>query len=98
MIEQAYNYGNFNIAKGLALQKPRKEWLSALDDRTRHWHYSMNGTRVSMEDDFRVWTPSKSGVTEYFMKYTGDTNGGASNVCNCRCFTMYYDEDDVIVE
>jgi len=95
---QAYNYGNYKIAGKLALKKPVKEWLSALDPRTRTWHRDMSGTRVSLEDNFTVLTPSKNGLQERIMEYTGDPNGGASNVVNCRCFTMYYDEDDVTVE
>ena len=95
---QAYNYGNNKIAGRLALKKPVKEWLSALDSRTRTWHRDMSGQRVLYEDDFRVWTPTKGGLVEDLMKYTGDENGLAQNVINCRCFTMYYDEEDVIVE
>jgi len=95
---QAYNFGNRKIAGALALKKPVKEWLSALDTRTRSWHKDMSGTRVMIEDNFTVLTPSKNGLSERLMDYTGDQNGGASNVVNCRCFTMYYDEDDVIVE
>tara|TARA_R110000796_G_scaffold135555_2_gene251629 strand:+ start:83 stop:859 length:777 start_codon:yes stop_codon:yes gene_type:complete len=95
---QAYNYGNYKIAGKLALKKPVKEWLSALDPRTRSWHKSMSGTRISINDSFTVFTPSKNGLSERYMEYTGDPNGGGANVINCRCFTMYYDEDDVIVD
>ena len=95
---QAYNYGNNKIAGTLALKKPVKEWLSALDTRTRSWHADMSGTKVLYEDDFKVLTPTKAGLVEDVMKYTGDDQGLAENVINCRCFTMYYDEEDVIVE
>jgi len=95
---QAYNYVNNKIARRLALKKPRKEWLSAIDERTRSWHTSMNGTNIPIEDDFQVFAPSKVDPIPQLMQYTGDSNGGASNVVNCRCFTMYYDEDDVIVD
>ena len=32
------------------------------------------------------------------MKYTGDPNGGAKNVINCRCVTLYVEEETRIIE
>ena len=97
---QAYNYGNHAIASNLALKKPVKEWLSALDLRTRTWHRNMsNKPAISIDNNFVVLTPISGGnVVPRYMQYTGDPNGGGANVINCRCVTMYYDEDDVIVE
>lgn len=94
---QAMNYGNLQIAKGLGLNKPIKEWASALDDRTRSWHRSMNGTREQVDKDFIVNTPiAGGGFIEKPMSYAGDAKGGASNVINCRCFILYYDADDLV--
>jgi len=95
---QAYNYGNNKIARRLALKKPKKEWLSALDTRTRSWHIDMNGTSIFIEEYFELYAPSKTMPSPQLMQYTGDSNGGASNVCNCRCFTMYYDAEDIIID
>lgn len=94
----AMNYGNHEISKSLDFDKPVKTWNSALDDRTRGWHRAMNGTTVARDEMFKVLTPVAGGAfTERSMSYTGDMNGGALNVINCRCFTLYYDSaDDVI--
>ena len=95
---QAMNYANNNIAKRMNLKKPIKEWASAVDERTRNWHRSMNGTKVGINDKFMVLTPTAGGgVSERFMDYTGDPNGGATNVIQCRCFTLYYDQDDDVI-
>ena len=94
----AMNYGNDEISKSLDFEKPVKTWNSALDVRTRSWHRAMNGTTVARDEMFKVLTPVAGGAfTERSMSYTGDMNGGALNVINCRCFTLYYDSaDDVI--
>jgi methionine aminopeptidase len=95
----AMNYGNDEISKSLDFEKPVKTWSSALDDRTRSWHRAMNGTTVARDEMFKVLTPvAGGGFTEKRMNFTGDyQNGGALNVINCRCFTLYYDSaDDVI--
>ena len=95
----AMNYGNHEISKSLDFDKPVKSWGSALDARTRSWHRAMNGTTVARDEMFKVLTPvAGGGFTERRMNFTGDyQNGGALNVINCRCFTLYYDSaDDVI--
>ena len=94
----AMNYANHEISGKLGLNRPVKEWNSALDDRTRAWHRGMNGTTVSRDDMFKVMTPiAGGGFVEKRMNYTGDINGGALNVINCRCFTLYYDSEDEII-
>tara|TARA_R100000655_G_scaffold108946_3_gene162111 strand:- start:3536 stop:4309 length:774 start_codon:yes stop_codon:yes gene_type:complete len=94
----AMNYANHEISGKLGLNRPVKEWNSALDDRTRAWHRGMNGTTVSRDDMFKVMTPiAGGGFVEKRMNYTGDMNGGALNVINCRCFTLYYDSEDEII-
>ena len=32
------------------------------------------------------------------MSYTGDPKGGAKNVINCRCVTLYIDPDDEVIQ
>jgi len=57
-----------------------KEWISALDERTRTSpfnHMQMNGKRVGLNDKFNV-----SGQD---LAYPGDPKGSAGNVINCRC-------------
>ena len=93
----AMNYGHNEIAKTLDFSEPVKIWGSALDDRTRSWHRAMNGTTVARDEMFKVLTPvAGGGFTEKRMNYTGDMNGGALNVINCRCFTAYANRTDSI--
>ena len=94
----AMNYANHEISGKLGFNKPVKSWGSALDDRTRPWHRSMNGKIVGRDEMFKVMTPiAGGGFIERRMNYTGDRNGGALNVINCRCFTLYYDSEDEII-
>ena len=95
---QAMNYGNQEIAKKLDLKSPVKEWVSAMDDRSRDWHDAMNGRPpIPVDDAFKVLTPTAGGgVAERLMMYAGDPNGGATNVINCRCFVIYHDADDIV--
>tara|TARA_R110001592_G_scaffold9025_1_gene48450 strand:- start:7922 stop:8698 length:777 start_codon:yes stop_codon:yes gene_type:complete len=93
----AMNAGNDGISRTLELNRPVKQWNASLDERTRSWHRNMNNKKaIPIDDVFIVPTPTKNGVIKYRMRYTGDQNGGAANVCNCRCFTLYFDEDDII--
>lgn len=93
---QAMNYGNQSVAKRLGLKKPVKEWASALDERARSWHVNMNGVQVGIDEPFKIMTPvAGGGVVEKELQYAGDANGGATNVINCRCFVIYYDEEDL---
>lgn len=92
----AMSAGNDSISRTLELNNPVKEWNSAMDDRSRFWHKDMDRKRKPIDEPFIVPTPTKNGVINYRMRYTGDQNGGAANVCNCRCFTLYYDESDII--
>lgn len=92
------NAGNAAITKTLALDEPVKEWNSALDERSRTWHKTMDSKKpIPIDEAFIVNTPTKYGNIPYRMMYTGDPNGGAANVCNCRCFTSYYDKDDEVI-
>jgi hypothetical protein len=94
----AMNYANHEISGKLGLNRPVKEWNSALDERTRSWHRNMSGTVVPRDNAFKVMTPiAGGGSIEKQMNYTGDSNGGALNVINCRCFTLYYDSEDEIL-
>lgn len=66
----------------------QKQWISALDVRTRrtppsHFdHREMNGKRVGLKEKF-VFNPKSLYVDE--LSYPGDPKGQAGNVINCRC-------------
>lgn len=94
----ALSYGQHEVARNLFLKGKKKSWLSANDDRTRDWHKVMN-TRppIPYDEDFIIYTPvAGGGVAEIPMEYTGDTKGGALNVINCRCQTLYFDVDTIV--
>lgn len=93
----AMNYGNFEISKRIGLKV--KQWRSALDDRTRDWHKVMNKKTRPRDEFFIIITPAGKGTTfEDRMMCTGDyQNGSALNVINCRCFTLYYDSEDEVI-
>lgn len=57
--------------KGIKL---KKQWISAGDKRVRSSHQRLNGEIVNMNESF-----------SNNCEYPGDPNGGASEVCNCRC-------------
>jgi SPP1 gp7 family putative phage head morphogenesis protein len=59
------------IKAGLNVQK---QWISAVDSRTRHSHRSINMQIVDAKDTFGNG-----------LEYPGDSNGGGNEVCNCRC-------------
>ena len=66
----------------------QKNWISALDARTRrqpesHFnHRTMNGKRVGLKDKF-IFNPKSLYADE--LLYPGDPNGQSGNVINCRC-------------
>lgn len=51
-----------------------KQWLAALDQRTRGSHRHLDGETVALDGEF------SNG-----LKYPGDPDGAASEVYNCRC-------------
>lgn len=86
----AANYSQFLTAQNAGIRL-KKEWLVRLDGRERAWHGAMNDVIVGMDEDFTV-----NGVK---MKYPGDSRGGASNLCNCRCTVSYIpDESEIVTE
>lgn len=54
--------------------KLKKQWVSAGDRRVRSSHKRLDGEIVNMKESF-----------SNNCEYPGDPNGGASEVCNCRC-------------
>jgi hypothetical protein len=53
------------------------EWLPTIDNDTRADHLEMVDKTVKVGESFTVGGES--------MQYPGDPNGGAGQVCNCRC-------------
>lgn len=52
----------------------KKQWLAALDSRTRGSHRHLDGETIGLDEEF------SNG-----LKYPGDPDGPASEVYNCRC-------------
>lgn len=66
----------------------KKKWVAVSDSRTREAHRLVNGQIRDIDDTFSV-----GGMR---MKHCGDPAGGAANVINCRCVTVYAHEDDIL--
>jgi SPP1 gp7 family putative phage head morphogenesis protein len=54
-----------------------KEWLAAIDSRTRHWHADLNGKTAPVDEPFH----NDFGD----IMYPGDPHAHPANVYNCRC-------------
>jgi uncharacterized protein with gpF-like domain len=86
----AASYANHAINASLNIPNQKKRWVAVADDRARQWHTAMNGVEVELDEDFIV-----RGMP---MGYTGDPRGGAANVINCRCVTLYVSPEDELEE
>ena len=86
----AASYANHAVNQSLNIPDQKKRWVAVRDDRSRPWHRAMNGTEVELDEDFIV---NVNGV-QVPMSYTGDPKGGAANVINCRCVTVYFSPED----
>jgi hypothetical protein len=76
----AYNAGDAAGAKALGEFGPvEKQWLAAIDKRTRPSHADANGQCVPFGESFKV-----GGAT---MPYPG--SGPAAEVVNCRCVVLH---------
>lgn len=89
----AASFANHKMASDIDA-KLVKRWVATNDIRTRSHHAAANGQEVPMDEDFTVIT---NGVPVK-MGYTGDPRGGALNVINCRCITIYVEPEDMIVD
>ena len=91
-VHSASTFANHEMATDLANTGIvlKKRWVANTDDRVRNIHSEANGKEVGMEDDFIV-----GGMP---MKYTGDPRGGAKNVINCRCTTLYLEEETTVYD
>jgi uncharacterized protein with gpF-like domain len=72
----AANYSATQAGK-VSGYKMEKEWISALDKRTRDPHASANGQKVKENESFLVGGER--------LAFPGAPGGSAANVVNCRC-------------
>lgn len=75
-ITSAHSLGKlkgYERAAGMGIDV-KKQWLAALDSRTRGSHRHLDGETVKLDEEF------SNG-----LKYPGDPDGPASEVYNCRC-------------
>jgi len=72
----AANYAATQVSEivGFVMEK---EWISALDSRTRGDHRAANGQRVPQRERFVIDGEQ--------LRFPGDPAGSAGNVINCRC-------------
>lgn len=56
---------------------PYKQWLATMDSRVRPDHKAANGQTVAIDAKFNVMGEE--------LRYPGDHDASAGNVCNCRC-------------
>lgn len=68
--------------------KFQREWITAIDERTRINHLSANGEVVDMDEKFR-----KTGEP---LRYPGDPSGSPGNIINCRCVVGYISPKSLI--
>ena len=67
-----------------------KEWLSAVDERVRAWHFTGGGVFSESGQPARVPMESFFMVGGELLEYPGDPLGSGFNIVNCRCFTAFY--------
>lgn len=75
-ITSAHSLGKlkgYERAAGMGIDV-EKQWLAALDSRTRGSHRHLDGETVKLDEEFGNG-----------LKYPGDPDGPASEVYNCRC-------------
>ena len=75
-VENAGRIASYDRANNMGI-KTKKQWLAALDMRTRHWHASLDGVSVDFDKPF---------TNEYGkIMYPGDPAAHPANIFNCRC-------------
>jgi HK97 family phage portal protein len=80
----ATNYATLEAGKQVGIT--RKQWLTALDERTREWHAEADGQTVGIDEPFIV-------MGEPLM-YPGDKAGSPENIINCRCTVILIPEEE----
>lgn len=73
--ECAGRMASYDRAKGMGI-KLKKEWVSTLDNRTRHSHRQLDGERIDNDEKAKF----SNGC-----RYPGDPTARYAEICNCRC-------------
>lgn len=71
--ECAGRMASYERAKGMGI-KLKQEWVAALDNRTRHSHRKLDGTKVEV-----------GGTFPNGCRFPGDPTARYAEICNCRC-------------
>lgn len=71
--ECAGRVSSYERAKGMGI-KLKQEWVAALDNRTRHSHRKLDGTKVEV-----------GGTFPNGCRFPGDPTARYAEICNCRC-------------
>lgn len=67
-----------------------KEWIAAMDSRTRHSHRDVDGEMVEFNGRFNVAIyRGRVLIGHEMLRGPGDPEASAANVCNCRCTESY---------
>ena len=75
-VQNAGRVASYDRANNMGIET-RKQWLATLDNRTRHWHASLDGEVVDNDMPFE---------NEYGeIMYPGDPSADPANIYNCRC-------------
>lgn len=77
--QNAGRMDSYKAAEGMGI-KLQKQWLSTLDNRTRHAHAMLDGQTVDTDKPFKV--------DGYELLYPGDRSAPGYLLYNCRCTTI----------
>ena len=85
MISRTESHGSSNASTQMAAKSTRlplkKEWISAMSERTRENHMIANGQSIDIDQPFSVGAD--------LLMQPGDPSGSAEEVINCRCAVGY---------
>lgn len=73
--ENAGRVSSYELARDMGI-KLKKEWVSTLDNRTRHSHRQLDGERIENKESAKF----SNGC-----RYPGDPTARYAEICNCRC-------------
>ncbi len=75
-VQNAGRVDSYDRAKAMGINV-QKQWMAALDGRTRHWHRELDGVSVDNDKPF---------VNDFGkIMYPGDPSADPANIYNCRC-------------
>jgi len=88
----AASFANHQVGMQYAKTQPamKKQWIATNDVRTREAHRIANGQIVNIDSPFIVGGRA--------LQYTGDPQGGAANIINCRCAVIYIEPEDNVFD